>query len=136
MKGWIQVPTETLKAARKRLGLSYEAVARQVPVGMSTYIRWEKMGRISADYFDQIADVLELDVTRPDPIHVLIAEPPDALPMLQALDRRLEALEWQIGEMQGLLQSLLTRSAPAGEDPEPGVPPRPLEFEAAADAAN
>jgi len=131
MKGWVSVPTETLRAARQRLGLSYKTMAEVVPIGMSRYIRWEREGRVGSELFDRIAEVLELDVTRPEPIQVLIAEPPDALSMLQALDRRLEAVETQLGELQTLLRSVLSQSEPGDEDRVLIARPQRPEFEAA-----
>ena len=118
MKGWVRIPTEDLRAARSRLGLSYDNVARHLNLTTKTYTRWEKTGRINTQYLDRLSEILELKIDRPEAIHVTIAEPPDALPMLQALDHRLGALEAEIVELQRLLRALLSASGQGDDNPE------------------
>jgi DNA-binding XRE family transcriptional regulator len=47
---WVPIGTETMRDARKHLGLSYEAVGRALSVASKTYERWEKAGEGGADH--------------------------------------------------------------------------------------
>lgn len=62
---WLDIPTDVVKEARKRKGLSYESAARQVPVAAKTWERWEKRGRVPLFHVDKIAQILALEIERP-----------------------------------------------------------------------
>jgi transcriptional regulator with XRE-family HTH domain len=62
---WVPIETAVLRAARTRLGLSYESLARQIPVAAKTYERWEKAGRVPVGTVEKLAGLLELEIERP-----------------------------------------------------------------------
>lgn len=72
MTSWVVIGTDVMREARRRLGLSYEAVARKLPVSSKTYERWEKRGEVPRSDLERLAEILELQIERPalDPLQV------------------------------------------------------------------
>lgn len=62
---WVDVGFDVMHAARKERGLSYEAIARQVPVASKTWERWEKAGRVPVAFIEKVAEILDLEIERP-----------------------------------------------------------------------
>ena len=60
------VETDVLREARRRAGLSYEAVARQLHIASKTYERYEKQGRVPRGQLERLADLLELEIETPE----------------------------------------------------------------------
>jgi transcriptional regulator with XRE-family HTH domain len=71
---WVMVEPAVLREARKRLGLSYEAMARQLSVVSKTYERWEKAGRIPRTDLARVAEILELEIEQPNAPSLRITE--------------------------------------------------------------
>lgn len=100
---WVELGTPVLKAARERLGLSYEAVARQIPVSSKTYERYEKRGRLPRALLPKFAEVLDLEVSQPDHARMSVSTPSsddqlrrvreEVAGMREQIDRILELLE-------------------------------------------
>jgi transcriptional regulator with XRE-family HTH domain len=67
MTDWVMIESTVLREARRRLSLSYEAVARQIPVSSKTYERYEKNGRVPRELIDTVAGILELDIQTAKP---------------------------------------------------------------------
>lgn len=84
---WVMVETDVLREARKRVGLSYEAVARQVHVASKTYERWEKGGRVPRPIFPRVAEVLELQIERQGQPPVSWAPSDEFAEIITRLDR-------------------------------------------------
>lgn len=104
---WVTIESAVLREARTRKGLSYESLARQIPVAAKTYERWEKAGRIPFWHVDKVAELLELEIERPsfDPplvkVEGAIAEDRDEL-----LAQVAELAEGQ-ARVEALLERLL-----------------------------
>lgn len=62
MVDWAEIDTATLRDARKRAGLSYEAIARQLHISAKTWERYEKQGRIPRHLLAQVAEILDLEI--------------------------------------------------------------------------
>jgi transcriptional regulator with XRE-family HTH domain len=75
VKDWAELGTDTMREARQVRGLSYEAVARLIPVSSKTYERWEKRGAVPRHDLQNVAAVLGLEVERPVPVTVLVPDP-------------------------------------------------------------
>jgi transcriptional regulator with XRE-family HTH domain len=75
---WVYLSTADLKAARKRTGLSYESMARQVPTTAKTWERWEKAGRIPRHTLPRVAEVLGLEIEQPEVAPISVRPGPDA----------------------------------------------------------
>jgi transcriptional regulator with XRE-family HTH domain len=67
MTDWVMIDSTVLREARKRLSLSYEGVARQIPVSSKTYERYEKNGRVPRELIATVAGILELDIETAKP---------------------------------------------------------------------
>lgn len=76
---WVTLGSDVMKGARDALGLSYEAVARQVPVSAKTYERWEKRGQVPAPTVDRLAEILRLELERAPKTSVTIEEDEESL---------------------------------------------------------
>jgi len=72
---WVPIGTDTLRAARKAKGYSYEAMGRLLSVSSKTYERYEKTGRVRRDMLDLVAEVLGLEVERLPAAKVTVSEP-------------------------------------------------------------
>jgi transcriptional regulator with XRE-family HTH domain len=94
---WVMVETDVLREARKRLGLSYEAVARQLYVSSKTYERWEKAGRIPRPVLPRVAEILKLQIERE-------GQPPLALAVDDELSREIIA---RLDRIETLLRNQL-----------------------------
>jgi transcriptional regulator with XRE-family HTH domain len=64
---WHPIPTETLVAARDRLGWSREHAARQLSLSSKTLERYEKHGRVPVALLPLFAQVYELELEQPAP---------------------------------------------------------------------
>jgi predicted transcriptional regulator len=65
VKDWVPIETAVLREARLRQGLSYETVARKLPVSSKTYERYEKAGRVPRESFPRVVEVLGLEIDPP-----------------------------------------------------------------------
>lgn len=72
---WFPIETEVLREARRRLKLSYETVAREIPVSSKTYERYEKRGRVPRDILPRLAQILELEIETPAREPLRVTEP-------------------------------------------------------------
>lgn len=94
---WVMVDTAVLRSARQRVGLSYEAVARQIPVSSKTYERYEKQGRVPRELMARLMAILEIEVETPSvPPLKISSEPPNHWAEVLA---RLERIEQLIREV-------------------------------------
>src|SRR5580765_8351166 len=94
MTDWYMVETAMLREARKRLGLSYETVARQLHVASKTYERYEKRGRVPRALLPALAEILELQVETavPQPLRLTTWEGDDLGAEIIARLERIEQL--------------------------------------------
>jgi transcriptional regulator with XRE-family HTH domain len=99
---WVELGTTVMKTARERLGLSYESVARQVPVSSKTYERYEKKGRVPRPLLPKIAGILQLEVEEPDRIRVTVEGDP-----AEVAQGELAALRTQLDRIETLLEEQL-----------------------------
>lgn len=65
-KEWVVLGAEVMRDARKARGLSYESIAREIPVASKTYERWEKRGAVPVELVDKVAGLLRLEIERPE----------------------------------------------------------------------
>ena len=65
---WVEIGggAETMTDARRRLGKSREAVAREIGVSLKTYERYESAGRVPVQRLDAVANALNLQIVRRD----------------------------------------------------------------------
>lgn len=106
VKDWVELGTQTMRDAREAQGLSYEAVARQIPVASKTYERWEKRGAVPRPFVVKVAGILDLEVEIPERVKITIpAEPEDQLAVL-----REEDAVWR-AEVNAKLDEILRRIA-------------------------
>lgn len=100
---WVEIETAVLREARTRKGLSYESLARQIPVAAKTYERWEKRGRVPTWHVDKVAELLDLEIERPifDPPAVRVGTDKD----------QMVALRGEVAELRELVEKLLRRRA-------------------------
>jgi len=91
VKNWVKIDPVVLESARDRLGLSREAVARQIPVASKTIERWEKQGRVPREVMPKLMAILEIELEAPSlPPVRFSGEPPD---WKQDVTERLERIE-------------------------------------------
>lgn len=121
VKNWAYIDTDVLRSARDRLGLSYEAMGRNIPTTSKTYERWEKAGRIPVELVDRIADLLDLEIERPKRERTPVAVD----------DGRPSAVEWtdldalraemarRLNGVEDLLSEILDR-LPESDQPQAG----------------
>jgi transcriptional regulator with XRE-family HTH domain len=76
---WVTLGSDVMKGARDSLGLSYEAVARQVPVAAKTYERWEKRGQVPAPSVARIAELLRLEIEHAPRTTVTVANDEESM---------------------------------------------------------
>jgi transcriptional regulator with XRE-family HTH domain len=76
VKDWVPIETAILREARLRLGMSYETVARKLPVSSKTYERYEKAGRVPRESLPRLAEVLELEISQPTRAPLRFTESP------------------------------------------------------------
>lgn len=62
---WVYIDTDILKTARESRGLSYETMARTVPVSAKTWERYEKAGRVPRPVLPGVAATLGLEIEEP-----------------------------------------------------------------------
>lgn len=89
---WVDLGTTTLLTARKRQGLSYEAMGRQLNVASKTYERYEKRGRIPRQMLVKVADILDLEIDQPTRERITLPAEPGLAEEVRALRTQLERL--------------------------------------------
>lgn len=92
-KEWVVLGMEVMRDARKAKGLSYEGVARQIPVSSKTYERYEKRGAVPVELVDKFAVVLDLEIERPEFRRVVSLPTEEASGEAERLDHLEEQLE-------------------------------------------
>lgn len=97
VQDWVELGTTVMKTARERLGLSYESVARAVPVSSKTYERYEKRGRVPRPLLPKIAAILQLEVEEPERVRVTLDGETATLP--RDLRSQLEGAVDQLGQV-------------------------------------
>lgn len=70
---WTHLGTDTLHTARKRKGLSYEAMGRLLNVSAKTWERWEKRGDVPRHMVTAVAGVLSLEIEEVAPLRAEVA---------------------------------------------------------------
>lgn len=120
MSEWVYVDRATLEAARRERGLSYETMARQIPVSSKSWERYEKAGRIPRGMIERVAEILELEIELPAPTHrrVEVREPVSPEEILREV-RELRAVADRMAEFVDTYQAERRRGAPA-QRPAPG----------------
>jgi transcriptional regulator with XRE-family HTH domain len=112
-KRWINISSEALREARIRKDLSYEGIARLIPVASKTWMRWEKAGRVDAAAFERVVEILNLDVQMeapPERVTVVVPErPTDGTAFAIMLDRRFAELQAEIKELKSLIEKALKK---------------------------
>jgi hypothetical protein len=63
---WVDIGTKEMAAAQKASGLSDEKLARKIPISTRTWIRWKKRGQVPIFHIDLVADVLKMEIERPE----------------------------------------------------------------------
>jgi len=101
---WVELGTPALKAARERLGLSYEGVARQIPVSSKTYERYEKRGRVPRTLLAKFAEVLQLEVEQPARERIGVSPQPSDDHLRQLVQEELAEMREQVERILALLE--------------------------------
>src|SRR5687767_5424746 len=96
---WVELGSSVMRSARKRKGLSYEGAARLLSFSAKTYERWEKKGKVPVHEVPHVADVLGLEIERPDPVSVNLGPAPvsDEEARSSEILRRLGRIEHALG---------------------------------------
>lgn len=97
---WVPIESDVLLGAMKQRGLSYEALARQIPVSAKTAERWVKRGRVPTWHIDRVAELLGLEIERP-------AFEPATVRVEASAQTRLAHLERQVEEQAAKLDRIL-----------------------------
>jgi predicted transcriptional regulator len=108
---WVFIDSDILRAARERRGLSYETMARTLPVSSKTWERYEKAGRVPRQSLTKIARELDLEIE--EPVRRRVPATLEAEVDLEDVLRRVEALQDEVAEVRDLLLQWLD------EAPEP-----------------
>lgn len=107
---WVELGTDVMRDARKRTGLSYESMSRQINVSAKTYERYEKAGRVPRQLLPKIAEELNLEIESPARQRVTVNPPADR----ETAARDLAELQASVDRIEQLLNTLLDppRDAP------------------------
>lgn len=97
MAEWTTFGADTLSEAQKRLGLSDERVARQIPVATRTWIRWRQAHRVPTAHVPRVAEILALEVASERRLRV-VTQPQEASDVARLEDK----LDQVLGEVQRL----------------------------------
>src|SRR4051812_6752460 len=92
---WVFIDAAVLRTARERKGLSYETMARAIPVSAKTWERYEKAGRVPRHMVARIAAPLGLEIEEPEPQRVTARVPRsdrDLGEALNAMDAKLDLI--------------------------------------------
>jgi len=112
---WFEIDGKVLIAARRRQGLSREAFGPMIGVVAKTVERYEKENRVPRQLLPKIAEVLELEIERQEPLRVTVdSPPPDDEERLGRLERLAEENRELLVRVLGLL----------GDDQEAAPPGR------------
>lgn len=115
---WIDLGTETLFNARKRMGFSYETMGRKLHVSSKTWERWEKAGRVPRHELHAVAELLELEILWPaQPVAIRVSP---ELP-----EERRGRLEEQLILVLGIVQEIRDELVAQRELPEAGPEAHP-----------
>lgn len=107
---WIEIPTPVLKEARKRKGLSYESLARELNVVAKTWERYEKAGRVPRQLVSRVAEALDLEIEQPARQRISVTD---------------DQLGDEIRELRQTLERLLARLSEDEPPAEEAVPEAP-----------
>lgn len=102
---WVDLGPEVMLEARKRTGLSREAVSRKLNVSTKTYERYEKMGQVPRHELRSVAEVLELEIEDAEPTRLGVRLPSED-DRLAALEERAGRTEARLGEVQATVQEI------------------------------
>ncbi|HXJ68160.1 MAG TPA: hypothetical protein VNM39_04590 [Verrucomicrobiae bacterium] len=104
---WINLGTEAMEGAQRRLGLSDERVAREIPVSTRTWIRWRQRGQVPVQWLPNVAKVLDLELEQAQRVRVHVngdeSEPTS--------DDQIAALREEVAGMRAMVEELLRRGA-------------------------
>lgn len=106
---WVDLGPSVMLEARKRLGLSREAIARKLNLSAKTYERYEKSGQVPKHELRNIAGVLELQVEETERTTVVMPRGEDddvAQRTAEENARRIDALEDQAVRVEGALAEI------------------------------
>lgn len=111
VKNWAYIDTDVLRSARDSRGLSYEAMGRLIPTSSKTYERWEKGGRIPVELVGVIADLLDLEIERPQRTRTTVTVDGGARDGAEATDIDVLRAEMarRLNGVEGLLSEILDR---------------------------
>jgi hypothetical protein len=113
---WVELGSEQLLAAQKALGLSDERAARLVPVATRTWIRWRQRGAVPIYMLSRVAEVLELEIERPERTRITLEDPPpDRLEEVLAL---VEEMHGWVRELREMVEARLEEQ-PRSQPDEP-----------------
>jgi transcriptional regulator with XRE-family HTH domain len=103
---WVDLGYDVLHDARKRRGLSYEAMGRQLAVASKTYERYEKAGRVPRQLLPKVAEVLDLEIEQPDRVRIIVPATGDGQPTLESLRAQVSEQGEQLARIERLLREL------------------------------
>lgn len=106
---WVFIDSDVLRDARDRKGLSYETMARTLPVSSKTWERYEKAGRVPRSLLAKVAAVLDLEIEEPQRQRVTVET--EALDLAAVLER-VEGLQSDVSELRALLLQALDAARP------------------------
>lgn len=120
---WVELGSDVMRAARHRLGYSYETVGRLLHVSSKTYERYEKRGRVPVALIEQAGRVLDLEIQAPlrdrltaEPVyqgeaHVLVR----ILEMIEALQADVAGTRQELADLRsGLADETRERESQRG----------------------
>jgi DNA-binding transcriptional regulator YiaG len=130
---WTEVGEEDMQRAQERIGLSDERLARLIPVSERTWRRWKKRGAIPTALLPRVAEVLDLELVKTEPVRVDASRLPELSGstrspyLLESSAATLDLLR-SIGETLLRVEDVLLRIERATREQQPvrtrGAPPR------------
>jgi transcriptional regulator with XRE-family HTH domain len=102
---WVIFEGNVLREARERLGLSREALARELHVVAKTWERYERDGRVPRQLLPRVADILDLEIELPTRERVQ-AEEDRPMSGLTGINARLDSIEIEIRALDRKLDLL------------------------------
>jgi hypothetical protein len=97
------VGSARLQEAQDAVGLSNEAIARQIPVSEKTWRRWKEAGTIPTASLPAVARALRLELIEPDRGKLVVPEQD----RLAAIERHLESLAGAVASLQEGMERVL-----------------------------
>jgi transcriptional regulator with XRE-family HTH domain len=98
---WAELGVTVMRNARKRKGLSYETMGREINVSGKTYERYEKAGRVPRHLLPRVAAVLDLEIEMSEPQRVVVT------PAEETAQRDLVEIRASIARIERLVRELL-----------------------------